>query len=159
MQNIKSLFLLLLSCFFGGCTSSAIFEDYRNIPQEKWAINSDIQFEVEIPQNGDYDFILCIRHTTDYEMANLWCFLTVADSTRTIRKDSVNIMVAEADGKWKGKGNLLKTLEYPLPDPYALNTGKYFISVKQGMRTPTLKGIKNVGLIVRSGSSVPTTIE
>lgn len=149
MQKIKSLFLLLFLCFFGGCTSSVIFEDYQNIPREKWEINSDIQFEVEIPQNGDYDFILCIRHTTDYEMANLWCFFAVADSSRTLCQEPVNIRVAESDGKWTGKGNLLKTVEYPLPQPYSLHTGKYFISVKQGMRTPVLKGIKNIGLIVR----------
>lgn len=104
MQNIKSLFLLLLSCFFGGCTSSAIFEDYRNIPQEKWAINSDIQFEVEIPQNGDYDFILCIRHTTDYEMANLWCFLTVADSTRQFAKIRLILWSQKLTENGKGKG-------------------------------------------------------
>lgn len=156
MQKIKLSFLPFFFLFLEGCFSSAIYEEYQNIPQEKWKINSDIQFEVEIPQNGKYDFILCIRHSTDYEMANLWCFLSIADSTRTIYRDSANITVADTDGKWRGKGNLLKTLEYPLPVPYSLNTGKYVISVRQGMRIPVLKGIKNVGLIVRSTKSAPT---
>lgn len=148
---MKTYILALLSAFtFCSCRQPEIFEDYRNIPDEEWQINDTVQFNADLPLNEEYDFQVGIRHTTDYEMANLWCFVIVRDSSGILVRDSLNIKIAEPDGRWIGKGNSIKTLEYPISRlNHALPAGSYSFAIVQGMRTRSLKGIKNVGLVIR----------
>jgi gliding motility-associated lipoprotein GldH len=82
-------------------------------------------------------------------MANLWCFIQIKDSAQTILRDTLNIKIAEPDGRWLGKGNSIKTLETP-SHIHMLNAGKYTFDIIQGMRTRSLNGIKNVGLVIRT---------
>lgn len=134
------------------CRQSVLFEDYAPIHEEQWAIGDTIRFQVDVPQKGDYDILLGVRHTTDYEMANLWCFMQVSDSTRTLFRDTLNIRVAEPDGRWLGKGFALKTVEYP-SHLTKLDSGSLTFEIIQGMRMETLNGIRNVGLIIRPKNS------
>lgn len=148
---MKTYILPLLSVLvFFSCRQPEIFEEYRNIPEEEWQIRDTVKFSADLPQKDEYDFRIGIRHTTDYEMANLWCFVMVCDSSGWLVRDSLNIKIAEPDGRWIGKGNSIKTLEYPIARlNRTLPAGKYSFAIVQGMRTRSLKGIKNVGLIVR----------
>ena len=143
------LFLFLFSHLFS-CKEKAVYESFESLEGEEWQGGPPGLFVAEIPEKGDYDISLGIRHTTDYEMANLWCFLRVTDVVGNGWKDSVDIRLAEPDGRWVGTGHSLKMLEYPLSIlPMPVEAGKYTFTVVQGMRTQVLKGIKDVGLIIR----------
>lgn len=143
----KCIFLLFLIYTCGGCRQTEIFEDYVPIRNEKWQINDTVRFEVSLPQTAPYDFRIYIRHTTDYEMANLWCFIQVRDSLNRIIQDTLNIKIAETDGRWIGKGCNVKTVCGSLTHlSDTLSAGKHTVNIIQGMRTRSLNGIKNVGL-------------
>ncbi|MDR1756919.1 MAG: gliding motility lipoprotein GldH [Culturomica sp.] len=148
MKQIVLCFSLLLALL--SCKEEAVYESFESLEGEEWQVGHPVLFVAEIPEKGDYDISLGIRHTTDYEMANLWCFLRVADTVGNLWKDSVDIRLAEPDGRWVGDGHSLKTLEYPLTTlPMPVEAGKYTFTVVQGMRTQALKGIKDVGLVIR----------
>lgn len=146
---MKKYMLPLLGFLCLGCHSGVLFEEYKNIPDEEWCISHTVRFNIEIPEDGTYDLSTGIRHTTDYEMANLWCFIQVSDSARVLFRDTLNIKLAEPDGRWLGNGFTLKSIEKELNKNPHLTQGKYTCEIEQGMRIECLKGIKNVGFIVK----------
>lgn len=146
----KYILLLFLISACGGCRQAKIFEDYTPIGNEQWRIDDTVRFEVTLPETVPYDFRICIRHTTDYEMANLWCFVQLQDSLNRTVRDTLNIKIAEPDGRWTGKGNAIKTVCGSLTRfSDTLPAGKYTVGIIQGMRSRSLNGIKNVGLEIR----------
>ncbi len=146
---MKKYMLSLLGFLCLSCHSDILFEEYRNIPDEEWCISNTVRFRIEIPEDGTYEFFSGIRHTTDYEMANLWCFIRVRDSARVLFRDTLNMKLAEPDGRWLGDGFTIKSIEQQLNKKPCLTRGAYTCEIEQGMRMQCLKGIKNVGLIVK----------
>lgn len=144
---MKTLFLILGIFLVSACTSPAIFEKYEELPNETWNRYQIVELTAQIPDSGQYQVKLCLRHTTDYEMANLWCFITTRSQAAKELRDTVNLKIAEADGRWLGQGGSIKTIEQPLShNPVLLPQGTVTFRIEQGMRIEELGGIKNVGL-------------
>ena len=138
-----SFFLLLIIA----CHSPAVFEKYEDIPDETWNRYNVISYTASIPDSGLYNIKICLRHTTDYEMANLWCFIRTRSHAGKQLSDTVNFKIAEPDGRWLGKGGTIKTTEQPINrNPVMLPKGDVIFRIEQGMRTEDMKGIKNVGI-------------
>lgn len=139
--------ILFLLC--AACNSSAVFEKYQELPDENWSRYNVLEFTANIPDSGLYQVQLCLRHTTDYEMSNLWCFISTRSSLPTEIKDTLNLKIAEPDGRWLGKGRTIKTIEQNINrNPVMLPRGQVVFRIEQGMRIDDMKGIKNVGLKV-----------
>lgn len=148
MQNKKYILLLpVLMLFYTACRQNGVYENYKSIDGEKWCRENVVEFETVIPDSGKYTVNICLRHTTDYEMANLWCFVTTRSLLTKELKDTLNIKVAEPDGRWLGKGNTVKTLRQPLvKNPVVLPKGNVTFRIEQGMRIECLQGVKDIGL-------------
>lgn len=143
---MKKLIIPLLLILTTACQPSAVYEKYRDIPKEVWNRYYPLEFTANIPDNAQYNIYLCLRHTTDYEMANLWCFVSARGKHFSFR-DTVNLKIAEPDGRWLGKGGTVKTLEHPLPhNPVFLPAGNISIRLEQAMRFENMNGIKNLGI-------------
>lgn len=140
-------FCILFYCI--SCNHTTAFEEYKILKDEEWCINTPARFEIGITEAGTYNLCTGIRHTTDYEMANLWCFITISDSSSVILRDTLNFILAEPDGRWLGKGFTLKNMEKPLKKNIHFQPGNYTCEIEQGMRIKCLKGIKNIGFIVK----------
>lgn len=137
-------FLLLT---YTSCQQSSVYEGYKDINNEEWRRSEVIEFETTIPDSGRYMVSVFLRHTTDYEMANLWCFVSTRSSAAQELKDTLNIKVAEPDGRWLGDGNTVKNIRQTLHrNPVTLAKGTVTFRVEQGMRVESLKGVKNIGL-------------
>lgn len=148
---MKTFILFLSVIITASCTSSAIFEKYEELPDETWNRHQIVEFTTQIPDSGLYRINLCLRHTTDYEMANLWCFVSTRSTAIKELKDTVNIKIAEADGRWLSRGGSIKTIEQPLnQNPVYLPQGKVTFRIEQGMRMEEMKGIKNIGIKVEA---------
>jgi gliding motility-associated lipoprotein GldH len=145
------LFILFVSLF--SCRESAVYKDFRSIKSEAWCINDTVCFQVNIPQENAYDIQLSVRHTTDYEMANLWCFVHIVDTANVVYSDTVNMRLAEADGRWLGDGYAIKTIKHPINKQHLrLKSGIHTITIEQGMRIDCLKGIRDIGVSVEDVS-------
>lgn len=138
-------FLFILFCF--ACNSSVVFERYQEIPEETWSRYNVLEFKTTLADSGLYDIALCVRHSTDYEMANLWCFISTRSRAPKEMRDSVNMKIAAPDGRWLGQGYNIKTVEQPIgKNPVFLPQGEIVIRIEQGMRREQMNGIKNVGI-------------
>lgn len=147
---MKKLIIPLLVLFTAACHSSAVFEKYEELPEENWNRYKVIEFTTRIPDSGFYNVSLNIRHTTDYEMANLWCFISTRSQAEKQLKDTVNIKIAEPDGRWLGKGGSIKTVEQNINrNPVYLPQGEVKFRIEQGMRIEDMKGVRDVGIRVR----------
>lgn len=140
---IPSFFLFV--CF--ACNSSVVFEQYQEIPKETWSRYHVQEFRTNLPDSGFYHITLCARHSTDYEMANLWCFISIRHRTSKETRDTVNMIMATPDGRWIGQGYNIKTVEQPIPEnPVFLPRGELVIRIEQGMSREQMNGIKNIGV-------------
>lgn len=144
---MKKYILFLGVLLHTACQSPAVFEQYEELPGESWKRSHIVEFKAQIPDSGLYNVILSIRHTTDFETANLWCFVSNNTPAGQQLKDTVNLIIAEPDGRWLGKGGSIKTVEHPLKrNPVALPSGEVGFSIEQGMRIEEMQGVKNVGI-------------
>ena len=142
----KYIFFLSV-ILMGACQSSAVFEKYEEQPDEVWNRYHIVEFTADIPDSGQYIVKLCLRHTTDYEMANLWCFVSTRSHGQEQLSDTVNLKIAEPDGRWLGKGNSIKTLEQPINrNPVTLPQGNVIFRIEQGMWMEEMAGVKDVGI-------------
>ncbi len=147
MRNYSLFFLttILLSC------GNATYENYYSFNDEGWHTDSIVNFKYTISDTTKrYDLSLNIRHTVNYEFQNLFLFLSENNS------DTIEIILANKNGKWKGSGiSDIRTFEYIFDKERAfLKKGDHFLSIEQAMRygsldkIETLKQILDIGLIV-----------
>lgn len=141
--------LLLTVLLVVACKQQGTFEGFYSIKQENWCIQDTALFKVDIPETGRYGIDVCVRHNTNYEFANLWCFVYATDSVKMVLGDTINMKLAEPDGRWCGSGYSLKLVEHPLKQKIVtLEKGAYTFKVGQGMRVRCVKGIADVGIRV-----------
>lgn len=139
--------IVLIAFVAFSCRDGAVYEEYYHVGSEEWCVKDTARFNVVIPSAGTYTMEVCLRHTTDYEMANLWCFVHGRDSLQQVFGDTVNIKVAETDGRWIGSGSSLKVVEQLMNKrSVSLPKGEYTFTIQQAMRIKCLKGVKDVGL-------------
>ena len=81
----KYIFFLSV-ILMGACQSPAVFEKYEEQPDEVWNRYHIVEFTADIPDSGQYIVKLCLRHTTDYEMANLWCLHSNTEERRQCKR-------------------------------------------------------------------------
>jgi gliding motility-associated lipoprotein GldH len=100
-----------------------------------------MEFKADITDTVSFNNIyLQVRHTVEYPMSNLYMFVHVKGPSGQYLTDTVNMILAAPDGKWKGKGNghirelmLLyrKQTQFRIP-------GTYTFTLEQAMRQPEL---------------------
>lgn len=154
MKNI----LLKIFCFsvlvsvFVSCNKDVVFDESMPIDKDGWNMTERKVFEVDISQKDivyDYKFALNLRNTSDYKYNNIFFLITTVYPDGSItRKDTVECIVANPDGTWKGKGNsnikdnrfwFAKNVKFP-------QKGKYVFKIEQATKDTLLTGIKDVGL-------------
>lgn len=145
------LSLTVISTAFYSCNPNTVFNQNVILPADGWYKNNVVAFNVNINDTLDtYEFGLSIRNSINYRYSNLYIFLITEFPNGNISRDTIELNLANNEGKWLGKGwgdikesnIVLKTcLAFPL-------SGNYRFLVQQAMRVDTLTGIKNIGLII-----------
>ncbi len=144
MKKYLTPVLILIIC---ACNPSIVYEKYEELPEETWNRYHVAEFVANIPDSGVYNVKICLRHTTDYEMANLWCFISTRSHSAKQVKDTVNLKIAATDGRWIGTGGSIKSIEQDIhQNPVPLPKGNVVFRIEQGMRFEQMKGIKNIGI-------------
>ena len=141
------LFLILLSC-----DSNKVYEEYLEIDKGVWKRENIIRFEFEAEDTiTAHNTYINIRNTGDYAYSNVYLFVTMEGPNGNLLKDTVNCILADNRGKWKGKGiGDLVDFQMPFYGEFKFaQKGKYIITYEQAMRVEKgLKGITDVGLRV-----------
>jgi gliding motility-associated lipoprotein GldH len=143
---------LLLSLLLFSCDSNIVFEKYIEVENAIWIKENvaDFGFDIQDTVNA-HNIYINIRNTGDYPYSNLYLFVTIKGPDGSFSVDTVNCILADNRGKWKGKGvGDLWDLKIPYIGQFKFaQQGKYTVSYEQAMRVENgLKGITDVGLRV-----------
>jgi gliding motility-associated lipoprotein GldH len=143
-------FFLVVFFFFVACDSNKVFYSNFTLPEKGWNEKSAVVFkDVLISDTISLNnFYINIRNSDDYRYSNFYLFLITKFPNGKLNRDTIEIKLAELNGKWLGKGFghlkdnqvlVRKALRFPM-------SGKYEFILEQAMREEVLKGIKNIGI-------------
>jgi gliding motility-associated lipoprotein GldH len=142
--RLLPLLLLLLT----SCDPGVVYDQFETMEDGTWSWTRPKEFKVDVTDTLSLNNIyLQVRHTVDYPMSNLYMFVYVKSPSGQMLKDTVNIVLAEPDGKWIGKGSghlrelmLLYRKQTRFGEP-----GIYTFTLEQGMRNPKLP-VTDIGI-------------
>ncbi len=148
MKKILVIFILALLCT--QCTNHYEHSDIINI-KNSWNKKDTLNFNFSIKNSKEKKNInFIIRNNNDYPFSNLYLFIKLKQGKNTIITDTLNYKLADNTGRWLGTGmGSVKEiyLEYRKNYPFPKN-GNYTLSIVQGMRKDTLKGIEDFGITI-----------
>lgn len=145
---IKQIYILIsLLVLLNSCNNHIVFQDYQAIANEKWDRTQQPAFQVVIPTKDYYTLSVAIRHTSNYPMSNLWCFVDIYHHNQLLKRDTCNLKIAEYNGRWMGDGGAIKTVVQKIDsNAIFLPADTLTIRVQQAMRESVLDGIRDIGI-------------
>jgi gliding motility-associated lipoprotein GldH len=148
--SVKIWGLILLAFLFFSCDSNKVFEEYIEVENAVWKKENIASFEFDAIDTSSYhNLYINIRNKGSYAFSNLYLFVTITGPDNKFTQDTVNCILADNRGKWKGKG-IGDLWDYKKPFLGGVKfaqKGKYIISYEQAMRVENgLEGITDVGL-------------
>ena len=131
------------------CDNDKLYDESVVIPDARWDNHDNPYFDVTVDDTlSDYAFYLNIRHLENYRYSNLYVFMHTEFPNGNVTHDTIECVLAKADGRWMGKGSgtmrsakilLNPALRFPL-------SGVYHFEIEQAMREDVLKGITDIGI-------------
>ena len=154
----KSFYILLIAAaasLLSACSHDIVYSRFVPISTEEWTTDSVLRFDYTIQDAAaDYRIIVYVRHSERYPYQNMWLFCsfgTPLDSVTLWHNDTIEFYLADDRGQWLGN----KAISYmEMPVLFAQNyrfhrEGEYQFTITQAMRETLLRGVSDVGLIVR----------
>ena len=145
-------FLVVISFFFlTSCDSRRVFEENVDIPEYLWDVKNKISFEVNIDDTTSlHNLYVNVRQASHYPYANLYLFILIKFPNGKLAKDTLECVLADASGKWKGDGlgDIWDNQILWKPNVKFPIKGKYTFEYEQAMRIEKLPFIMDMGLRV-----------
>jgi gliding motility-associated lipoprotein GldH len=151
MIKIKLFAVVLLISIIvslSNCSDNYIYHSEIEIPEGKWQNSFAATFKPELNDTSQlYDINLSISNSNDYRYSNIWLFIKSVSPEGYSKIDTLEVIIAEDDGKWMGKKNdNLYTSEIHFKRKVRFpKTGIYTFEIIQGMRDLELKNIYKIG--------------
>ena len=149
MRFIQVFFLFTMASIVASCDSDVVFEENKSIDGGQWDKTNAINFEFEIADtNTLHNIFINLRNGENYPFSNLYLFAELEFPNGKKATDTLQCFLADQTGKWLGSGlgdiydhRLIykERKQFPM-------TGNYRLSLRQGMRTDKLEGIRDVGI-------------
>lgn len=148
----KSLFILFaLLITLASCDRKGVFDNYVTIPDTGWNKDSMAVFRVKIKDiDKHYNLYVNIRNKGEYVNSNLYLFIDVKGVNGKNERDTLNCILADQSGKWRGSGwgnyyQLTQLYKKGIKFP---EKGEYTFMLIHGMRPDVVEGIRDIGLRV-----------
>ncbi len=152
VRKSKQGFLFACFCLIASSCVYPVYEKYQAVEQGVWDKDSVYHFSFEIADASvPYDLIMEIRNNNQYPFQNLWLLGQTVYPDSTMRRDTIEYMLADDYGNWYGNGISIYQLSLPLRERFFFpERGTYTFGFRQGMRKDKLPGIEGIGLRVES---------
>lgn len=147
-RKFKSFVIIILGFLFFSCESPALYDRYQAMSNSVWEKNKEYFFSFEITDISiPYNLTLEVRNNNLYPYKNLWVKSTFDQPIGPLQQDTIECILANEYGKWKGRGISLFQSSFFIRKNYTFSyAGLYTLSFKQMMRDESLKGIQEIGL-------------
>ncbi|MFK7952389.1 MAG: gliding motility lipoprotein GldH [Ekhidna sp.] len=147
---MKYVYLLIISILIFSCDSSRVYEDFNDMEDAFWHIDSVQTFDFKIEDTTrNYNVLATFRNASSYPFYNLYFQYSIADSlgnvlTQELKEVTLfNAKTGEPYGD--GLGDLFDHA-FPVQENYTFpRVGSYSIQFQQFMRMDTLPFIMSVG--------------
>ena len=145
--SIFIIFVIAVS----SCSDNVVIEEYQDIPDSKWHVDSLASFEFNIEDTLTwYDINYYVRYESDYSYFNLYVTYYIEDSVGNVMESKLQDLVLfdKKTGEPLGKGmGDFYDREIPVFQKYRFKKqGKHFFKIKQFMRMEELPGISAFGV-------------
>lgn len=149
MKLNKGIFIFSLIAI--SCNTNIVYEDYKTFENQIWNTDSSVVFNHSfIDTICNYQFVIKVRHTTDYEFQNLFLFI------KTEEKDTLELMLANKEGAWLGRGiGDVREMEFLYRKNKKIpKKGDFIFEIEQAMRygkrekIQSLRNIQAIGLSI-----------
>lgn len=145
--------LFALSFAMSSCNKPILFDETKDIAQP-WQSSDKISYLVDVNDTiSPFNFLIDVRNDVDYNFSNIFFFVKTIFPDGRYARDTINIWLANPDGKWIGKGFgkyrdteiiFKKNGRFPM-------SGIYRFEFEQAMRVPELNGIESLGIRIEYG--------
>ena len=148
-KNCQAIILIISLFITASCSKDYFYSSEVEIPNGKWDMKKAAIFEPAFTDTlQNYNIIISVSNSDEYRYSNLWFFVKTISPVGIPHKDTIQLLLAEENGKWLGKKNgtnwstnfyFKKQVRFPIK-------GKYIFEIIQGMRDIELQGITKVGI-------------
>jgi gliding motility-associated lipoprotein GldH len=146
------IFILINIIFiFISCDNSIVFEEYKNFKNQKWNTDSAALFNYYVSDTTNQNRIkIKLRHTVDYEFQNLFLFI------ETDILDTVELVLANKEGMWYGKGiGDVREFDFEYQQEKLFSKkGDYVFKIEQAMRYGVVEKIQVLNNVIAVGVSI-----
>lgn len=151
---IKYYCLIIVLLSLVSCDSKRLYENNLPIENDIWNINQVLEFDYNcVDTISETKLMVNVRHTSTYPFSNLWLFVSTTNPNGIQKKDTLECVLSEKNGKWLGDGLgdiwdiqcQFKTMQFK-------EDGIYNFRIEQAMRhgdlakIEMLPGVMEVGL-------------
>ena len=149
MKLNKGIFIFSLIAI--SCNTNIVYEDYKTFENQIWKADSSVVFNHSFSDTiCNYQFVIKVRHTTDYEFQNLFLFI------KTEETDTLELMLANKEGAWLGRGiGDVREMEFLYRKNKKIpKKGDFIFEIEQAMRygkrekIQSLRNIQAIGLSI-----------
>lgn len=145
----RGLLLPVASLLLGACNGQTVFHAFQSLPDRGWQRQDTVDFCVNVPDSFTaYRLQVEIRNNTDYPYQNLPLSVTTYNAdTLLVSTDTLQLILANAQGKWTGKGwgGLYQTT-ISAGSVAIDKAGTYRFQIACILPDSLLKGISDVGI-------------
>ncbi len=148
MRKFKIIYCLFALLFLiSGCRNKMLYEGMHEFGSEGWHLSDTAYFDVNLADTSQVlDMGFTFRHSDRYPYSNLWLFLSIESPEGIHIKDTLDLFLAQPNGKWLGHR---KHKAYEISSLYRYQTkmaqaGNYKFSVVHGMRREILPAIERI---------------
>lgn len=139
----------MLSLWACGGIESA-FCEFATIPREGWAYGDTIDLTPRFMADSIVSGHLAVamRHNNSYPYSNIWLEVTHVDPDGQVVRDTVNCVLADKYGRWKGHGvGASYQFADTIPSPVVIVRGSP-LTVRHIMRVDTIRNIEHLGIML-----------
>jgi gliding motility-associated lipoprotein GldH len=155
MRFLKAFMIIATVLSMTGCNQGVLYVENRPVPKAAW--DQDLFFKFDVPVTDTqqlYNIYLQVRNDGRYAYSNLWLFVTTSSPTGAYLRDTVECVLASAEGRWTGRGSGGK---YSLEIPYRYHVrfphaGVYSFEIQHGMRKKELPHVTDIGLRIQKAN-------
>ena len=151
---MRNFFLTVALIFIAfACTDGKTYYKFQPVDATGWHKDSAAVFDVDIADSiQSFDVLINVRNGGEYPYQNLWLFIKRTGPDKLVLNDTVECYIADPMGKWKGSGIGSR---YEVSVLYQQNQqfgakGIYHFEIRQGMREEKLKGLYEIGFMVKN---------
>jgi gliding motility-associated lipoprotein GldH len=135
--------------FFVSCNQNVVFEKNIKIPDYRWSSDNVVKLDADINDTiALHNIYINLRNASGYEFSNLFLFLTTKTPKGETARDTVELPLADATGKWLGNGlgdiydnRILFKKNFRFPE-----AGTWHFELEQAMRVNPLPQVMDVGM-------------